>query len=48
MPRAPKAIKKASHRPLLDIDWDVVDEYLETGCPGTKIADAIGVHHETL
>lgn len=48
MPRAPKAIKRPPCRPLLDVDWKVVDEYLETGCPGTKIADAIGISADTL
>jgi hypothetical protein len=48
MPRAPKAIKKPAHRPQLLIDWKQVDEYLIAGCPGTKIADALGIHHETL
>jgi hypothetical protein len=48
MPRAPKSIKRPFHRPLLEIDWSLVDDYLETGCPGTKIADAIGVCADTL
>jgi hypothetical protein len=48
MPSAPKTIKRPKHRPLLDIDWNVVDDFLETGCPTTKIADAIGVSPDTL
>ena len=48
MPRAPKAIKRRAHRPLLEIDWTLVDNYLKKGCPGSKIADAIGVSANTL
>ena len=48
MPRAAKAIKRPRGVPPKEIDWDLVDDYLETGCPGTKIADAIGVHPDTL
>lgn len=48
MPRKPKEIKRPRGVPPKQIDWILVDDYLETGCPGTKIADAIGVHPETL
>lgn len=48
MPRKPKEIRKPRGCPPKEIDWDLVDDYLETGCPGTKIADAIGVHPDTL
>jgi len=48
MPRKPPAIKRPRGLPPKEIDWDLVDDYLETGCPGTKIADAIGIHPDTL
>lgn len=48
MPRAPKAIKKPNGCPQKAIDWVIVDEYLIAGCPGTKIAQALGIHPETL
>lgn len=48
MPRAPKAVKKPPGHPLKEIDWNVVDDFLIAGCPGTKIADAIGICNDTL
>lgn len=48
MPRAPKEVKRPACRPKLDIDWKRVDKWLMSGCPGTKIANAIGVCANTL
>jgi hypothetical protein len=48
MPRAPKEVRKPVGHPLKEIDWNVVDDYLITGCPGTKIAAAIGICNDTL
>lgn len=48
MPRAPKAIKNPVGCPPKEIDWNIVDEYLIAGCPGTKIAAAIGICNDTL
>jgi hypothetical protein len=48
MPRAPKEVKRPVGCPPKEIDWIIVDEFLIAGCPGTKIADAIGVCADTL
>jgi hypothetical protein len=48
MPRAPKEVKRPAHRPLIEIDWKRVDKLLIAGCPGTKIADALGICSDTL
>jgi hypothetical protein len=48
MPRAPKAIKRPVGNPQKAIDWDVVDDYLISGLLGSKIADALGIHPDTL
>lgn len=48
MPRAPMEKITENGRPQKEIDWKLVDEYLIAGCPGTKIADALGIHAETL
>ena len=48
MPRAPKEIIRPRGCPPKEIDWDIVDNYLKKGLPGTKIADAIGVYPDTL
>jgi len=48
MPRKPKAIKRPVGNPPKVIDWDVVDDYLISGLLGSKIADALGVHPDTL
>jgi hypothetical protein len=36
------------NRPSIPINWDLVDNYLVAGCPGTEIAGIIGCHPETL
>jgi hypothetical protein len=48
MPKVPKEKKRAPNRPLLKIDWKVVDQMLEAHCLGTEIAARIGVSADTL
>lgn len=38
----------AARRPTKPIDWDLVDDLLEAGCPGTEIAPHFDMHVETL
>jgi len=40
--------RQVTGRPQLTIKWEDVDFFLEAGCEGTKIADAIGVAPDTL
>jgi len=35
-------------RPQIPINWDIVDEMLAAGSPGTEVASAIGMHEDTL
>ena len=35
-------------RPEKTIDWKIVDEHLEAGCPGMEVAAIIGVNEYTL
>lgn len=44
----PKVPKLNPYRPTLKINWERVDELLMAGCPGSKIAAALGVCAETL
>lgn len=48
MPRAKPGEKKQDTRPLLKIDWDVVDDDLKHGCNGVQIASFLGMHSQTL
>lgn len=48
MPSPPKSIKRPISRPQKEIDWRVVDEYLEAGCTGTEIAGRLGTCADTL
>ena len=34
--------------PLLPINWDEVDKFLQAGCSGAQVASAIGVSADTL
>lgn len=34
--------------PQISIDWDEVDKDLLAGLPGTKIAESLGIHEDTL
>ena len=40
--------KSVKSRPMIEIDWDKVDEMLAIGCIGTEIADALGICSDTL
>lgn len=35
-------------RPLKPIDWNLVEEMLEAGCTQEKVANAFGLHRDTL
>jgi len=35
-------------RPRIEIDWDKVDSMLRAQCSGMEIADALGIHKDTL
>lgn len=35
-------------RPKANINWDIVDKYLQAQCNGTGIAGLLGIHPETL
>jgi hypothetical protein len=48
MPRARRNLKLPSHRPLIPIDWNIVDKYLIAECTGTEVAAALGMHPQTL
>lgn len=48
MPRPPKPIKRQAARPLIPINWEKVDKFLEAGSTGVQIAALIGMHPETL
>jgi hypothetical protein len=48
MPRKPKEIKRPTGRQPAEIDWKLVDDYLEAGCAGTDIAAQLGVYPDTL
>jgi hypothetical protein len=48
MPRKPKEIKKPLGRPRAEIDWKVVDDYLECGCSGAEIAARLGISGDAL
>ncbi len=32
----------------MKIDWSIVDEWLEAGSDGTSVAEALGIHPDTL
>lgn len=48
MPRKPPLEKRPAHRPIKEIDWDVVDAYLEAQVSGAKIAAKLKVDPTTL
>lgn len=35
-------------RPYKPINWELVDELLEAGCPGSEIAPHFNMHHQTF
>jgi len=48
MPRIPKKVKKPAHRPQIEINWQFVDELLESHCTGTQVAARLGISPDTL
>lgn len=48
MPRRPPEVKRPQGYPLIPIDWEQVDEWLEYGCKGTEIAASLGISTDTL
>lgn len=48
MPRRKPEKKLKPCRPLFQIDWNRVDKFLESGCPGTDIAKSLGCCTDTL
>lgn len=48
MPRRKSEIKLPVSRPLIPIDWNLVDRYLESACTGVEIAGVIGCSADTL
>ena len=48
MPRRKPEIKLPAYRPLIPIDWNMVDKLLESGCIGTDIASSLGCSADTL
>lgn len=43
-----KSTSPPKGRPEAEIDWALVDEMLKAQCPGTEIAEAHGIHPNTL
>lgn len=39
---------KPNGRPIKEIDWNLVDELLESGAPGTEIAPHFNMHPDTF
>lgn len=35
-------------RPPIELDMDEINDHLICGCPGTEIAEVMGVHHDTV
>jgi hypothetical protein len=48
MPRRKPEIKLPASRPLIPIDWNRVDKFLESGCTGIDIAGSLGCSADTL
>ena len=40
--------KKKTGRPMVTIDWKIVDSLLEADCEGTEIAGYLGINEHTL
>lgn len=47
-PEAKNRVYREKVRQNLPIDWDQVGEWLELGATGVQIAEAIGMHEDTL
>lgn len=48
MPRAKRKPTTTNGRPIKPIDWNKVDEMLESCCTGTEIAAYFAMHHQTF
>lgn len=48
MPRRKNDKPKAAHRPLIDINWDLVDGMLRAQSNGVEIAGTLGMHPHTF
>lgn len=42
------AKRKSPTNKKIPIDWKEVDKFLVSGCAGTQVADALGIHADTL
>lgn len=43
-----KPTGRPTGNPKSEIDWDIVDKLLLSGCPGTEIAPHFAIHEDTL
>ena len=43
-----KPVKRRAGRAKINIDWKIVDKYLQAQCDGVAIAGILGIHPETL
>lgn len=43
-----KEVKRPTGRPRAEIDWKVVDDWLECGCTGTEVAARLGICADAL
>jgi hypothetical protein len=41
-------VRESMTRPEIPIDWELVDELLACGSPGTEVASTLGIHEDTL
>lgn len=48
MPRRKNDKPKPAHRPIIEINWDLVDSMLRAQSTGVEIAGAAGIHPDTL
>lgn len=48
MPRKKSPLNNPPTRPLIKIDWDMVDHYLMAACNGSEIAALLGCSADTL
>lgn len=47
-PKKKTTKRKSAGRPVIEIDWKVVNNLLQADCSGVEVAAYIGVHHDTL
>lgn len=48
MPRKKKTKPLESGRPLIKIDWNLVDQLIEADCSGVEIAACFDIHYDTF